>query len=432
MSKKKTHEEYVEEVKVKNPNIEVLGQYNGAKIKIQHRCIKHNIYWNTSPTNILQGQGCEMCRIEKIRNYHLKDARKYLEEVNNINPNIIVLEQYINSSTPILHRCKVHGIEWKIAPSNILQGQGCFKCGNEKISNKLRITHNQYTKKVNDICPNIIVKEKYINGTTPILHECLIDNYEWKIYPKYILNGTGCPKCSNRIRRNHDEYVKEVALINPNITVLENFVNTTTKILHKCNIHNVEWKSTPDSILSGHSCYLCGYEKIGIKNSKTHDEYVKELNKINKDVIVLDTYINSLTPILHKCLIDDNEWNVSPANILTGYGCPKCKESKGEKRITTWLKNNNINFISQKKFNDCIDIKPLPFDFYLPYYNLCIEYDGEQHFKPIDFFGGQESYEYTQRHDKIKDEYCKNNNIKLLRIPYFKNIEEELNNFLFI
>ena len=79
MSKKKTHEEYVEEVKVKNPNIEVLGQYNGAKIKIQHRCIKHNIYWNTSPTNILQGQGCEMCRIEKMRNYHLKEAVKYIE-----------------------------------------------------------------------------------------------------------------------------------------------------------------------------------------------------------------------------------------------------------------------------------------------------------------------------------------------------------------
>ena len=63
-----------------------------------------------------------------------------------------------------------------------------------------------------------------------------------------------------------------------------------------------------------------------------------------------------------------------------------------------------------------------------------IEYDGEQHFRPIEYFGGQKKFELQQKHDTIKNEYCKNNGIPLLRIPYFKydNIEEELNNFLFI
>lgn len=79
----------------------------------------------------------------------------------------------------------------------------------------------------------------------------------------------------------------------------------------------------------------------------------------------------------------------------------------------------------------------LPFDFYLPEYNLCIEYDGEQHFKPVDFANkGREwadkQFEIRRTCDEIKTEYCKKNNIKLLRIPYFKNIEEELNIFLFI
>ena len=84
-----------------------------------------------------------------------------------------------------------------------------------------------------------------------------------------------------------------------------------------------------------------------------------------------------------------------------------------------------------------MDINPLPFDFYLPQLNKCIEYDGGQHYFPVDFAGkgmehAEEQFRKTQYRDKIKNDYCKNNGISLLRIPYFKNVEEELNNFLFI
>ena len=432
MAKKKTHEQYVEEVKNINPNIEVVETYIDAKTKIKHHCLKHNVYWCTCPSNILQNHGCEKCRREKISNYHMKDAEQYINDVNNINSNIIVKEPYIDAKTPILHKCKIHNIEWKISPTNILNGCGCYLCKSKKISNKLSMTHNQYKEKINNINPNITVIERYINGSTPILHKCLIDGYEWKIYPKYILNGTGCPKCSNRMRRNHKKYIKDVSLCNPNIEVIGNYINMTTKILHKCKIHNVEWESIPYNILKGHGCYKCGYDKTRDKNSKTHEEYVAELYKLNKNVIVIGSYVNANVPILHKCLRDNNEWYTTPARLLYGYGCPKCSESKGEKRISIWLKNHNIKYISQKKFYDCIDIKPLPFDFYLPDYNLCIEYDGEQHFKSVEFFGGLDGYNKRIKHDKIKNEYCENNNIKLLRIPYYKNIEYELNNFLFI
>lgn len=114
--------------------------------------------------------------------------------------------------------------------------------------------------------------------------------------------------------------------------------------------------------------------------------------------------------------------------------CPQCNESKGEKKIRLWLEKNNIPYKKQEKFDNCRDIKPLPFDFYLPTFNIAIEYDGRQHFEPIEFFGGQEYFESVKMHDGLKNEYCKNNGIPLLRIPYFKfdNIEEELNNFLFI
>lgn len=136
---------------------------------------------------------------------------------------------------------------------------------------------------------------------------------------------------------------------------------------------------------------------------------------------------------MHKCLLDGYEWNITPTNILSGYGCPQCNESKGERKIRIWLQQNKISYIFQYKYVDCKDKNPLPFDFYLPDYNCIIEYDGEQHYKANDYFGGIEKLKIQQKHEKIKNEYCKNNGILLLHIPYYKykNIKEELDNFLF-
>lgn len=432
MSKKKTHEEYVEEVKNINSNIEVIGRYNGANTKILHKCLLHNIEWEVTPSRILHGVGCEECRKYKFRQTRCKTHQQYSQELKLINPDIEVVGHYIDSKTPIELYCKKHNISWSANPDNVLRGHGCIECGKEKISNKLLKNHSQYVKELEIVNKNIIPIENYINASTPILHKCLIDGYEWHINPSNALNGYGCLKCSNRIKRTHNNYISDLYKINPNIEVIGTFVNMRTKILHKCLLHNIEWEVVPYSILNGQGCIECGKEKIKKSLGKTHEEYIEELSMINTNIIAIDRYINSSTAILHKCLKDNYEWYAYPSNILRGFGCPKCNQSKGEKSIHQWLNNHNIIYISQKTFKDCRDIKPLPFDFYLSDYNMAIEYDGEQHYRPVEYFGGQKSFERTQRHDKIKDEYCKNNNIKLLRIPYFKDIEEELNNFLFI
>ena len=123
---------------------------------------------------------------------------------------------------------------------------------------------------------------------------------------------------------------------------------------------------------------------------------------------------------------------ISPSNLLKGHGCPECVNSKGETIISEYLKENNINYISEYTFDDCRNKRPLPFDFYLPDYNLLIEYDGEQHFEPVDFFGGEEQFEYQKYNDNIKNTYCIKNNINLIRIPYwdFDNIEKILDEVL--
>lgn len=120
---------------------------------------------------------------------------------------------------------------------------------------------------------------------------------------------------------------------------------------------------------------------------------MQELFIVNPDIEAVEQYINQNTPILHRCKIDGHEWKAAPNNILQGTGCPVCNLSHGERQIRRWLCNNNISYILQKTFEDCKNKKQLPFDFYLPEYNICIEYDGEQHFRPVDFFGGQDEFQ---------------------------------------
>ena len=296
-------------------------------------------------------------------------------------------------------------------------------------------THEEYVEELKIKNPNVEVIGRYINSNTKIMHHCLIHDVFWETKPCRVVDGHGCEKC--RIEKfkisntkTQDEYVKEVALKNPNIEVVGKYVDARTKILHKCLKHNVVWDVLPNNILKGCGCFECLKEKIANKNSNNHSEYVIKLSSVNPNLVTLDKYINTETKIKHKCTVCGYEWTVKPANVLSGKGCPKCNESHGEKNISAYLTKNDIAYISQYTFDDCKDKRKLPFDFYLPELNICIEYDGEQHYKIIDRFGGNDGLKIRQLHDEIKTNYCNNNNIPLLRIRYDENIEEKLKNFI--
>ena len=122
---------------------------------------------------------------------------------------------------------------------------------------------------------------------------------------------------------------------------------------------------------------------------------------------------------------------------MRGYGCPSCSSSKAESRIKKWLSNNNIKFEEQKRFENCKNSKPLPFDFWLSEKNILIEYDGVGHYKPTTFGGTSkeqaiENLKNQKTRDLIKTQYAKENKIKLIRISYLqeKNIEKLLDKLL--
>ena len=108
---------------------------------------------------------------------------------------------------------------------------------------------------------------------------------------------------------------------------------------------------------------------------------------------------------------------------IQSCGCA-CFISGGEEYIKKILDKNNITYIREHTFNDCRSKQNtlLRFDFYLPDYNCCIEIDGRQHFEPVSRFGGEKSFKILQENDKIKNQYCKNHSIYLIRIPYRNKI----------
>jgi very-short-patch-repair endonuclease len=221
-----------------------------------------------------------------------------------------------------------------------------------------KLTQKEFELKANEIHNNKYKYGNYISNKIPIDIYCPIHGKFEQRPDAHLYQKQECPKC----KPNHKRYTKD-------------------EIIKKCNtIHNNKY-NYPDEYL--------GMNKNWNIICKIHGSFPQKISN----------------------------------HIHLKHGCPKCKnKSIGESEVRKFLQKNNIKFEEQKKFKDCVDKKMLPFDFYLKSLNICIEYDGIQHFdEKSKFYSTKLIY-----HDKIKTNYCKENNIKLIRIKYSDSIEEKL------
>ena len=133
-----------------------------------------------------------------------------------------------------------------------------------------------------------------------------------------------------------------------------------------------------------------------------------------------------------KCQVNSSHvYELTPASFRAGVRCKLCPTTiKGEKRIYEFLKSNNIYFTTQKSFKGLVGVggRKLTYDFHIPSLNLLIEYNGKQHVEPVDYFGGEKSFEKQKKHDELKAEYALKSGIVLKSIFYYdyNNIESIL------
>lgn len=364
------------------------------------------------------------------------------DEINHIlenHPYFEVLSEFNGLRKPILRKCKICGDIREVNARCLVEKdinnnyRKCAICSAKERAKLKRKTHEQFIKEMQNINPNIEFLSEYITNDTNITCHCLIDDNIWETKPHILLGNHGCPVCADKFqnRRSHKEYIEEMKIKHPNIIPLDEFKGVNTKMHFKCTVCDYEWYAVSNALLnkSNSGCPKCS------NHAKVSEQEIINRMASNEYVEYIDGYIDTLHHANFKCKICGYEWHTLPLSVIKGRCCPKCNISQGEKRISDVLDSLNIHYETEYSFDDCKDIRNLRFDFYLPNYNTCVEYDGEQHFKPVRFDKHnsrgtpQERFEKTKYRDELKNDYCKNNNITLIRIPYtdFDNIESILN-----
>ena len=359
---------------------------------------------------------------------------EFRRKVLKVNSNFEVLSEYKGSREKILRRCKVCGDERVVNAGALLEGRGCQVCVKKASAQKRKKTPEDFKKEVAKKQPNIELLSDYKSAQEYILCRCKIHDYQWRAKACYLVSTRkcGCKMCgyekaSSKQRTPFEEVKRQVEEVHPEFEVFGEEFDKTWKFKCRCKVCGYEWKNSLRS-LKAYGCAKCKG-----KAKPTTEEFKEELLKISPTIEVIGQYKARHSPIACKCKICEHEWKSAPGNLIAGWGCPKCKTTRGERKIAQKLDELNISYIREKTFPDCKNIHSLFFDFYIPDLNTCIEYDGEQHYRPVTFGGNNdtkaiERYKSNVTRDKIKTDYCKNNGIKLIRIPYtdFDNIESIL------
>lgn len=187
-----------------------------------------------------------------------------------------------------------------------------------------------------------------------------------------------------------------------------------------------EFECDLPSLIRRGNCKLCAKESRLASRTKTTNQFKQEVYDLtNNEYEVLGKYLGVRRKILMKHTKCGQEYFQKPNDFLNGCRCPHCStptKSKYAITVENWLILNEIDYIKEKTFEDCRGKKnKLPFDFYLPKYNILIEVDGEQHFDKNAFNQTEERFYELKQTEEIKNLYCLKNNIKLIRLPYFKH-----------
>lgn len=283
----------------------------------------------------------------------------------------------------------------------------------------------------------------YIRSCIKVKIKCKTCNKTFWQTPNNHLMGQGCPICKLHNlkysqQKSFNDFVEDARKFHGDS--YEYFIDTYDGSKHKmkilCKKCNKYFYQSPDKHLIGHGCPVCNTLESHKKQLKSTEKFIEEAKYIHGEDYDYSQvkYLGRSKSIKIKCNQCGEIFEMQPYIHLRGSGCKKCHNtiSKGEKKITKWLKKNNFLYIVQKRFNDCKYKQCLPFDFYLPLQNICIEYQGKQHFEPNSLFDKtKESFEQRRLRDKIKKDYCKKKGIKLLEINYNESIEERLKMELF-
>ena len=268
-SRRKTTQEFIEELKIISPTISVVGEYINNITPIDCECTICGYKWSSTPSSLLSGSGCSNCLAKRLSVKLTKPNIEFTAEIKRLLPDVVLLEDYKNLKTKIKCQCQKCGNIWYAYPGNLLKACGCRKCSYKTIANKNRKS-----------------------------------DYEFKA---------------------------QLQLINPSIEITSQYLGAEQRIDVKCKQCGNKWSPRAADLLRGKGCPLCAKKKAGLATRKKNQDFVAELQRINDTIVPIDDYTKSSEKISVKCTICGNTWRVTPKSLLQGNGCPRCASSRNSK-----------------------------------------------------------------------------------------------------
>lgn len=381
----------------------------------------HGEFLKTPGKHINAKQGCPKCSKDAMTLSRRFTKEQFIERSREKHGNKYDYSKvvYVNSTVKIIIICPDHG-DFEQRANGHLKGRGCSKCAITKnaLSKSDKETFVARARSVHGDRYNYD-QVNYTNNRTKIIISCP-DHGNFTQTPTKHLQGRKCQKCSGFRRYTTEEWIEGAKIKHNELYSYPRavYVNSYTKIIITCKTHG-DFKQVPYSHMQGAGCPECAGGCPYTTSEWITAAKIKHNNLYSYPRAI---YVNSHTKIIITCE-EHGDFEQDPYSHLgMGSGCPKCRYSKLELGIMSFLDNNNIVYKCQKRFKDCVYKYTLPFDFYIKSIKVLIEGDGRQHRQPVECFGGDEAFEKQQIKDKIKTDYASNNGMKLVRIRDVRHI----------
>ena len=268
MPKKKTQQEFKLEVQLNHPNIIVSGEYINAKTNVHCKCKICNYEWNTTPDNLHSGKGCPQC------GGTLKLSQEdFILRIKKLHNNVTILSKYKNAKSKVFCKCNICNYEWHPIASDLLHGSNCPNCA----GNMTKETQN-FIDELKNINPNVKIIGKYINNKTKILCNCNLCHQNFDTSPSNLLKGCYHEECAHKIgadkqRKSQMDFENDVHNIFPDLKVLGEYKNNSSRIKVKCEKCNHEWSPYASNLMSGCGCPKCASSKGEKSISKFFDDH---------------------------------------------------------------------------------------------------------------------------------------------------------------
>ena len=421
---------------LKDKNIEIIGNYVNSNTTTTFKC---NVCGNEfeSKYNYVRlwtKSGCKKCN-NRVLDTELERTNMKIDKMNKKkSPNLKIInvdKDKVNCECLICHQ------QFIMSYSSIMRGSFHKPCAMKESAKRQCLTPNQIVQKMQELGKDITVNfENYIDGHSIVHCQCNVCNYEWTTQARNLTRDRQCPNCA-RIKRNNSKKLPieryQYLLDKYELKLIGNFDSGSAKSLVQCKICNSTFETSMTYLENfGIGCTKCNEEH---RSKIKYENFLVNLSKSNSHIELKSEFTNMSDKCVFYCIDCKKEFIKTPHDFLKTPFCPCCNTNSNlEVAVKHYLDDNNIDFEIHKSFVNLVGINGglLSYDFYLPNHNILIECQGEQHERPIEYFGGKEQFIVQQEHDRRKRKYAEDKNIKLLDIWYYdlSNVNQILTNVL--